>query len=403
MSLKDKLTPPQPSLASRIRAPHPKGWEPGIKFDKDAHTRYITTDVIPALEGEPDWRSAIEEMGIEIPEGYRVRIAEMRFDPAAWTRDSTDQRLAITKPVWRYKFVVEPYVEELESVDVVESLNLLKRTKHTKPKPMGDGTFVLTLNDTQIGKDTGGGTDATIQRLDNFFSLAEFRLDDVRKNVGDLVILMVGDLVEGCSIYPNQSFQIDRDRRAQIRDTSLIVLDMLDRFAPCFDTVRVMAVPGNHGENRLNGKRINRHDNDDVLVAEAVAMAAARDKKLEHVAFNIALDEAALTMEVQGHILGATHGSVFGKTAGNPSQKAYNWFKNMAAGRHPIGDSDVLVSAHFHHEQIVNWGKMLWTQLPAMDGGSPEFAEYSGTDAQPGMATWIMTKENKFTGYEVLR
>lgn len=402
MSLKDKLVPKEPSVATRLRAPHPKGWEPGVKFDASSTQYTVTTDIIQTLEGEPDWKSAIQEMGIEIPEGYRVRVAEMRFDPAAWTRSEQGED-AVTKPVWRYRFVVEPYVEEADQVSALDILNNLKRTRAPKRKASGEGSLILTLNDTQIGKDTGGGTDATIERIDNFFNLAQDRIKEAKNSVGDLVILLVGDLVEGCSIYPNQSFQIDRDRRAQIRDTSLIVLDMLDRFAPQFDIVRVMAVPGNHGENRINGKRINRHDNDDVLVAENAAIAAERDPKLSHVAFNIALEEAALTMDVQGHILGATHGSVFGKTAGNPSQKAYNWYKNMAAGRHPVGDSDVLVSAHFHHEQVVNWGKLLWTQLPAMDGGSPEFADYSGTDAEAGMATWIMEKENKFTGYEVLR
>jgi hypothetical protein len=341
-------------------------------------------------------------MGVQIPEGYRVRIAEMRYDPAAWGRDEPGDD-ATTRPVWRYRFVVEQYDAQPDRIDAVEILNKLKRTKSTKPKPTGDASLILTLNDTQIGKDTGGGTDATIERIDNFFHLAQNYLEDNRKQIGDLVILMVGDLVEGCSIFPNQSFQIDRDRRDQIRETTLITLDMLDRFAPQFDTVRVMAVPGNHGENRLNGKRVNRHDNDDVLVAEATAMAAERDPSLSHVAFNIALDQAALTMDVHGHILGATHGSVFGKTAGNPSQKAYNWYKNQAAGRTPVGDSDVLVTAHFHHEQIVNWGKLLWTQLPAMDGGSPEFAEYSGTDAAPGMGVWMMSERNKFFGYEVLR
>jgi len=401
VSLKDKLTPKEPSLASRIRVSHPKGWEPGVRFVAE-DTQEITTTVVGTLEGEPDWRAAINQMGFDIPEGYRVRIAEMRYDPAAWGREEQGDD-ATTRPVWRYKFIVEPVAVEQDTIDAVEILNKLKRLKNTKPKASGDATFVLTLNDTQIGKNSGGGTDATIARLDNFFNLAQDRLDDVRKQVGDLVILMVGDLVEGCNIFPNQAFSIDRDRRAQIRETTLITLDMLDRFAPQFDTVRVMAVPGNHGEQRMNGKRVNRHDNDDVLVAEAAAMAAERDPKLEHISFNIALEQPALTMDVQGHILGATHGSVFGKTAGNPSQKAYNWFKNMAAGRHPVGDSDVLVSAHFHHEQIVNWGKLLWTQLPAMDGGSPEFADYSGTDAAAGMATWMMAKENKFFGYEVLR
>ena len=192
--------------------------------------------------------------------------------------------------------------------------------------------------------------------------------------------------------------------RGQIRTTTGILLHSLDRLATKFDKVRVMAVPGNHGENRFNGKRNNRHDNFDQLCAEATAMAAGRDNKLEHVAFNIATDQPALTMDIQGHIYALTHGSVYGKgTGAGPDVKAYNWYKNMAAAHQPVGDATVLVGNHFHHEIVRNFGTLLFIQNPAMDGGSPEFADYSGQSAPPGMSTWIVTPETRFTGYEVLR
>jgi hypothetical protein len=393
-----------PTFAQRLRSPAPKGWEPGIRFDS-ADVQYVTTDVVGTLEGEPDWREAIAAMGVTIPDGYRVRISEMRYDPAAWTRDDPEQANAVTKAIWRYRFIVEALTVTAESVavDGIEVLNALKRAPKPRRQLSGPGTMVLTLNDTQSGKLEGGGTPALLERLDLFFDLAKERIKDDRKQVGDLVILLGGDLVEGCNIFPNQVFQIDQDRRSQIRTMTGVVLDMLDRLAPEFPTVRILAAPGNHGEHRQNGKRVNRHDNDDSLVAEAAATAAQRDPRLEHVAFNISHDEAAMTMDVQGWILGLTHGSVFGKSPGNPSLKAYNWFKNQAAGRTPIGGSDLLVTAHFHHEQIVNWGELLWTQLPNMDGGSPEFSEYSGTNAPAGMATWIMNERQRMTGYEVLR
>jgi hypothetical protein len=404
LTLSDKVAAREASLASRVRAPHPKGWEPGIRFDSE-QVRYVTTEALPTLEGEPDWRSALAAMGVEIPDGYRVRIAEMKFDPVAWTRDSADQKYATTKPAWRYRFVIEPDLST-PTVDGIAILNDLIRNRKSRSKtaPTGDGTLILNLNDTQTGKDTGGGTPALLERLDHFFDLASDRVHADRKTVGDLVILLGGDLVEGCSIYPNQSFQIDLDRRAQVRTTTGIVLAMLDRFAPLFPTVRVVAVPGNHGEHRVDGKRVNRHDNDDQLVAEAAATAAERDRTLSHVSFNIAYEEPALTLDIQGHILAVTHGSVYGKgTGGSPDQKAYNWFKNMAASRSPVGDADVLVGNHFHHEIIRNFGSLLFIQNPAMDGGSPEFADYSGTDCPPGMASWIMTEATRFTGYEVLR
>ena len=402
ISLFKKLQRTEPVQPVRVRADHPKGWEPGIKFTADDQ-QTITTSAMPKLDGDDDYRSVVESIIGTLPEGYQIRLVEARYDEAAWTRTDADQKYATTKPVWRYRFAVEPYVAS-QSVDGVAILNALKRSKPKGIKPSGDGTLVLNLNDTQIGKDAGGGTEATLERLDHYFDLAVERAKEVSRGVDDLVLLLGGDLVEGCSIYPNQSFQIDLDRRAQIRTMTGVLLDMLDRLAPEFNKVRVLAVGGNHGEHRLNGKRVNRHDNDDQLVAEGAAMAAERDPKLAHVAFTIAYEQPALTMDIQGHILALTHGSVYGKSAsGAPATKAYNWFKNMAASRHPVGDADILVGNHYHHEIITNFGNLLFVQNPAMDGGSPEFADYSGTDCAPGMATWVMNKQSRLTGYEVLR
>jgi hypothetical protein len=358
---------------------------------------------LPTLEGEPDFAAAITEMGIDIPVGYRVRIAEMKYDPMAWTRETTDQTLAVTKPVWRYRFVVEPDTSA-PTVDGIAVLNSLKRNSRSQKAVSGENTMVFNINDTQTGKDAGGGTEALIERLDNFFALAETRITENHKFTGDGVLFLGGDLVEGCSIYPNQMWQIDMDMRAQIRTTTGIILNFLDRVATQFPRFRVMAVPGNHGENRYNGKRNNRHDNFDQLVAEAAAMAAERDKKLSHVAFNIAYDQPALTMDIQGHIYALTHGSIYGKgKGGGPDEKAYNWYKNMAAAHNPVGDATVLVGNHYHHEVIRNFGQLLFVQNPAMDGGSPEFEDYSGMSADPGMSTWFVTPDNRFTGYEVLR
>lgn len=403
MSLKRLLETPPITQPARARHSHPKGWEPGVRFDP-AGAQFVTTDALPTLEGEPNWREAVEQMGVTIPDGYRVRISEMRFDPAAWTRDSDDQKYAVTRPVWRYRFIIEPDILA-PAVDGLEIINKLKRSPKPKTVASGAGAFIVNLNDTQTGKTDGGGTYALLERLDRIFDLAQQRAKEVRKATGELVLLLGGDLVEGCFIYPNQSFSgIDLDRRAQIRTTTGIVLDFLDRLAPEFPKVRVLAVGGNHGEHRINGKRVNRHDNDDQLVAEAAAMATERDNRLEHVAFTIATDQAALTMDVQGHILALTHGSVYGRMKGSePTEKAFGWFKNMAAARHPVGDADILVGNHFHHDIVRNFGNLLFVQNPALDGGSPQFAETYGSDCAAGMSTWVMTENSRFTGYEVLR
>ena len=253
MGLSEYLKTPPPTLATRQRSTHPKGWEPGVKWDNN-EVRYVTTDILPAMEGEVDFAQAITDMGIEIPSGYRVRIAEMRFDPVAWTRDDPEQKYATTKPAWRYRFVIEPDVST-PSVDGIQILNSLVRKTRSQKALSGENTLVLNINDTQAGKDAGGGTEALIERMDHFLTLAEARIADDRKQLGDLVIMLGGDLIEGCSIYPNQNWQIDLDMRGQIRTMTGILLHSLDRLATKFPTVRVVAVPGNHGDAYLSDVR----------------------------------------------------------------------------------------------------------------------------------------------------
>jgi hypothetical protein len=407
MTLADRLKLTPPTFATRARPAAPKGWEPGVKFTAP-DVQEITTEAIAHLDGEPDFKASIEAMGLTVPDGYRVRIAEMKYDPAAWHRDEGSEAgtQAYTAPIWRYRFICElaPVEAATANVDGIATLNALKRSPKPKLQASGPGALIININDTQVGKDAGGGTDATLERVDRYLHLAQERIRADRDRVGELVILLGGDLVEGCDIFPNQEAQLDRDHRGQVRDTTGLLLDALDRLAPSFQRVRLIATPGNHGERRKNGKRVNRHDNADQLVAEAAATAAGRDQALQHVDFNIAFDQAALTADIQGHILALTHGSVYGKSGtGSPALKAYAWFKNMAAARHPVGDAQILVGNHFHHDIVTNFGNLLFVQNPAMDGGSPEFSEYSGTDCAPGMSTWIMTERSRFTGYEVLR
>lgn len=413
MSLADKVQAPPIIQPERVRSPHPKGWEPGVKFDADSIPSEITTP--PMVEFNGDIDAVLATMNLSLPEGYGLRLAEAKYDPVAWTRDKMfvphpgkddvyTKAPALTKPVWRYRFTVVQ-VLSVPRIDAAAILNRLKRSAKPRTQYTGDAAFVVNLNDWQFGKDAGGGTESTLERLDAYFDMAADRAKSLGKqNLGELVVLGGGDMVEGCFIYPNQSHQIDLDRRDQSNHATTAIVDFLDRLAPAFDRVRVLAIGGNHGEHRVNGKRINRHDNDDCKVFEDAARELSRDPKLGHVTFTIADEQPALTIDVQGHIVALTHGSVYGKGNGrSPDVKAYEWYKNMAAAHHPVGDATLLVGNHFHHDLVKNFGNLLFVQNPAADGGSPEFADYSGTDCAPGLATWVMSGARKFTEYEVLR
>lgn len=300
----------------------------------------------------------------------------------------------------------------LENFDPTECLRQLR----AKPfggysnglSTSGDGVFVVSLNDTQFGKAEGGGTPATLERLDKYLFMAVERIEELRRmgrKLGTLIIIGGGDIIEGCLIYPNQSYNLDLSRRGQINTAVTSILDMIDRLAPLFDRTVVLATRGNHGENRINGHRTTLYDNDDTMVFEMARLATERDPALDHVEYIIAEEEAGVYVDVAGWRLATTHGDVYGKGVPGATQdkKAQAWYKNMSAGRDPIGDADLLITHHFHHDKMSDWGACLWRQTPALDGGSEYFRQTTGEYSLPGMLTFVMTPEERLKDEQVLR
>lgn len=377
------------------RAPdarRPRQYEPSVEYQAGEMSQ-VSISLREVPEDEAKWREEIQRVtGLSVPEHRKVELAQVRY----WGNPQ--------EPNVYCRFLISDREDAAPAVDAVQILNDLSRSNARKTYT-GSSTFCVSWNDWQVAKMEGGGTPALAARLDSAFDACVERARELRRigrDLGSLVILGGGDIIEGCQIFPNQSYEIDSDRRTQIRNAVTFVLGGLDRLAPLFADVRVLVVGGNHGENRINGKRTTRHDNDDCAVFEHAALAAGRDDRLQHVKFYIAQDEPAKTLEVNGWILGTTHGHVFGRGGGHVAQKAHKWYSGQAAGRFPVGDADLLVTHHYHHYAAQDWGACRWVQTPAMDGGSPHFSDGTGFAAGPGMLTWVMTDESRWSDAQVV-
>jgi len=302
--------------------------------------------------------------------------------------------------------------EELLDIDPAEILrNIRNGAEPEKFDPQlgfNEGAFVLSLNDTQLGKSEGGGSVGTLERVAKYIDLASKRIDELRligRKLDTLVIIGGGDIVEGCTIFPNQSFTLDLDRRGQINAAVTMILDTIDNLAPKFSRVVVLAARGNHGENRIGGHKTTLYDNDDTLVFEMAKRATERDQALSHVEYIIAESEAGVYADVVGWRLATTHGDVYGKGVAGATQdkKAHTWIKSMSMGRDPLGMADVLIGHHFHHYRSADWGACLFVQTPALDGGSEYFRQSTGEYSEPGMLTFVMTTENRYQDQEIIR
>jgi hypothetical protein len=274
-----------------------------------------------------------------------------------------------------------------------------------------EAAFVLSINDIQLGQSYNGGSSATTAQFYKFVQAAKTRINDLHnqnRNLTTLVIIGGGDLVEGCVIYGNQSFSLDLDRKQQVEGVIALLLLVFDELAPVFDRVIVLAARGNHGENRIGGKYTTLSDNDDTHVFEMVKLALARDPAMQHIEWVIADSEAGVAVRVFDWVLATTHGDVYAKGVSGATidKKAHNWMKNMALGRDRfglLGQADVLVTHHFHHDKMSDWGSCLWRQTPSQDRGSPYFEQATGEYSEPGMLTFVMTESKRYQDEAVLR
>jgi len=294
-----------------------------------------------------------------------------------------------------------------DPIALMKELGLKSKPKTNFKTNGKESSWVLDWADWQVHKAEGGGALGFVQRFDSALESALERLEELRstgRKLDELVIIGGGDMIEGCVIYPQQSFHIDGHRRDQIRLAVASILKGLHTLAPHFETVRVVVVPGNHGEHRINGNRTAIGDNDDLLVFEMAEVGLKNDPNMQHVSFEIAEDEVSMVTEIKGWKYGITHGDVYGRGGGNGIRnKVFNWVRTMAANRHPVGLVDVLVTHHFHHDALEDWGSMLWVQNPTMDGGSHYYKEATGHYARHGMNSWVVTPQERFQDKQILR
>lgn len=383
---------PFPQADKRQRHKHPEGMTPGLDTEKGT---FITR--------------SMEQLDIgKITGDFATQLEAAGFDPSQWRLE--DDRIEVRtwplhmgagkKPVTAYYFKAKILRLDLEQyIDYDELIEEIKTHPPLEPQLWGregEWNYVVNLADWQLGKRDGDGTEGIVKRI--LAGLDEVA-DDVARcalegwGISRIIIAGLGDLVEGCDgFYPMQTFNVELDRRGQVRVARRLLLHALRVLAPLTPAVTVVCVGGNHGENRKNGKSFTTFsDNDDVAIFEMVQeILAENPDAYGHVKWLIPNDELAVTVQAGATVLGFTHGHLGGRqgVAGLSHTKVWNWWRDQSFGDTPIGDADVLVNGHFHY---FNWcinGPRNHIQTPALDS-STWFEQSTGMGTQHGIVTFL--------------
>ena len=384
------LVPLADDLVATAPAPKlPEGWSPSMSYGADGGE--LVGKLPDGMETDPAfWRLVISDWGLDpnlteiVPDSVQIRAWDMSVGGGATIRARY------------YKARIRPIRCSMSVEDTRELTRLALRNKYrkcpTNPLILTSGaSFVVNLSDFQIGKFEGGGTLASVERITTALRQAQARLKELRKigrHISSVHIIGCGDLAEQCwGHYPSQQFTVDRTRREQLQIVRELIMLTLDLFVDLTGRVVVGAVPGNHGENRLNGKAATTiADNDDLAVFDQVREACAQNPvRYGHVEWHIS-DGLVLTLDVEGVKVAWTH---MHQGRGGGERNIAEWWRGQVMGNRPISDAQILNTAHFHHFLCSESTGRTIIQVPAMDGGSGWWSDKTGQASPAGMVTYL--------------
>jgi predicted phosphodiesterase len=376
-ALKSEANLYQPARRERTNAP--SGFEPGIRYESSG-VQVITTPPMEHLANEDDWQRAVAALGVEVPSGWRLRLVEARYDPAAWHRDAVGED-AVTRPVWRYRFAVEP--DTSAALDLDELVKAAKVKAGKKQAPTGDRAFLVALGDLQLGKMDGDGVEGTYSRFYECTEAAVKRLKQLRKqqSIGPIYLAHLGDCIEGfVSRGGANTWRTTLTLTEQVRLYRRMLLEQIKLLAPLTDQLVVAGIPGNHDE--ANRPLHTYGDSWAIEAAVQVADALSLSGNYDHVSVVVPeRDELSVTLDMCGTMVGMVHGHQFRRG------DAIKWWAGQAHGRHMIGDADLLIAGHKHHLRVEDSAPRTFIQVPSLEAESTWYRHSTGQGGNPGIVT----------------
>jgi len=371
-----------------------KGIEPSIKWN--GKEGYIDT---PLLDQEPDesiWADVIQDWGLD---PKFTEIVDGSVHIRGWDTNVGGGEIRRMR-YYRASIKRREAGDDRADIEALCALVAKHKTpKKTLPAGTGNRAFLCVLSDWQLGKNEGGGSEATTERILLAYDKIVYRLIElIKKGHAPSVIYVagLGDLIEQCAgHYAMQTANTDLDRRSQMRLARRLILKLIDLLVDKFDIpIVLLAVPGNHGENRnASGRAFTTWlDNDDLAVFEQVGeICLGNPERYANVHvpdFDEILnnDDLSATVEIAGVPVSFIHGHQCAKS-GKSQTKLENWLTGQVMGRTPVSQCAILFSGHLHHFVCSEATGRTIFQSPAMDGGSNWFTSNTGQNSPAGMIT----------------
>lgn len=371
--------------AAKVTAP--PNYRPGVEFDGNEGTA-----VTPGYESEPaNFDEFLISAGLD-PDGIEV-IPPIRT--SRWQQREDGPWLT------SYRFT---FRRKTAGIDLPLLLAEAKnKIKVIPPKKTAEKCLVILWSDLQVGKvDYRGNTESLVERI----AVMQARLVEKIKTEKPQKAIFVdtGDTVEnfGNAADLQQLATNDLSIMEQVDLATTLAWQTLKLVAQFVPDVTYASVGSNHCQFRVNKQVIGKASDDWGIFIGRQLARLSKEKSLPIKFLEPQPHDESLAIDVfeDGfHILGIVHGH----QAKRPDAMA-TWWRGQAFGRQPVADASVLVHGHWHHLRVTEMGSTprgtsrFLVMAPTLDNGSGWWKKVTGEDSVPGLATFILAKNEDFTG-----
>ena len=362
----------------------------------DADTRLITATIPQKLDTEDDWTQFVIDNGGAVAPGYRVRLIEMRHNTAGWTRDDPEQKYAVTRPTWFYRFAVEPVIAKANIEDLIK---LIKRKRRASEKSTGASVHHTLFGDTQLGKMDGDGTDGIVDRVVASIENARDELKRLRKtrSIGTAHLAWLGDCGEGNQSQGGRNmWRTELTVTEQYRVFRRLMLHAIDEISPLVEFVDVDVVNGNHDDvQRFQTTRADDGHATESAIALADALKLNPDRYESVRVFVPNRDESYITREIGSSIFTMAHGHQWARG------KSMTWWAGQTFNMHAPAASQFLLHGHEHEFSIQSKRDRLVICVPTFESESTWWRHKTGDVAKTGAVSMI-TADGEFSDLSVI-
>lgn len=354
---------------NKLTPPPPEGWTSGVQWDGESGE--VTTPPIPEGQ-EVDWEDVLSVFGLS-PDTHMID-GPVRF--SVWDVPGHGLQRA-----YRARVVIKPE----RAFEVDDLLDEIYLDEINPPTTTGQYWLTLQIGDTHIGKgvDDGGGTQAICNQWKTSVTRALQGF-----NGAGIHLAFLGDLIEG--IVSNDGKNVtgnDLSLTEQLRVARHMVNWTILEAMEHTTNIVISAVPGNHGDTTRSFKT-NMTDSYDIdIVAAAKQAFDLAHGKMAHVEWYFPeRKDGYVTYQVGDTTFTSIHGHLF---KGQPIEGARKWWSGLSFNKRPPASSQILMSGHYHHLQVVNLTADKWLMFsPSLETESNWLVQKDGSSARPGILAY---------------